>query len=54
MIARALEVPVGFDTDVISGTTDALRNTYALSPFSLGFTVAGAIFLFLGDDGGAV
>jgi SP family arabinose:H+ symporter-like MFS transporter len=33
----------GFDTAVISGTTAALSQTYALSPFSLGFTVASAL-----------
>lgn len=33
----------GFDTAVISGTTDALRATYALSSGELGFTVASAL-----------
>lgn len=32
----------GFDTAVISGTTDALRSVYDLSGFGLGFTVASA------------
>ena len=33
----------GFDTAVISGTTDRLKEIYDLSPFWLGFTVASAI-----------
>jgi len=33
----------GFDTAVISGTTDRLKEIYNLSPFWLGFTVASAI-----------
>jgi SP family arabinose:H+ symporter-like MFS transporter len=33
----------GFDTAVIAGTTAALTQTYSLSPFSLGFTVASAL-----------
>ncbi len=33
----------GFDTAVISGTTDALRDVFALSSQSLGFTVASAL-----------
>jgi len=33
----------GFDTVVISGTTDALTKTYNLSPLLLGFTVASAL-----------
>ena len=33
----------GFDTAVISGTTDALRNVFSLSSQSLGFTVASAL-----------
>ena len=33
----------GFDTAVISGTTDALRHTYRLSPTLLGVTVASAL-----------
>jgi MFS transporter, SP family, arabinose:H+ symporter len=33
----------GFDTVVISGTTAALTNTWHLSPWSLGMTVAGAL-----------
>jgi SP family arabinose:H+ symporter-like MFS transporter len=33
----------GFDTAVISGTTELHRQTYTLSPFSLGFTVASAL-----------
>jgi SP family arabinose:H+ symporter-like MFS transporter len=33
----------GFDTAVISGTTDALRHTYQLSPTLLGVTVASAL-----------
>jgi SP family xylose:H+ symportor-like MFS transporter len=33
----------GFDTAVISGTTDALTAVYQLSKFWLGFTVAGAL-----------
>ena len=33
----------GFDTAVISGTTDALRKTYGLSDNLLGFTVASAL-----------
>jgi len=33
----------GFDTAVISGTTDALRAAYALSSGALGFTVASAL-----------
>lgn len=34
----------GFDTAVISGLTSALSATYALSPSSLGFTVAIALW----------
>jgi MFS transporter, SP family, xylose:H+ symportor len=33
----------GFDTAVISGTTEALRSVYGLSGFGLGFTVASAL-----------
>jgi len=33
----------GFDTAVISGTTDALEAVFGLSSFSLGFTVASAL-----------
>jgi sugar porter (SP) family MFS transporter len=33
----------GFDTAVISGTTDWLKQTFDLTPFTLGFTVAGAL-----------
>ena len=33
----------GFDTAVISGTTDWLESVYQLGPFSLGFTVASAL-----------
>lgn len=33
----------GFDTAVISGTTDALKSVYDLGEFWLGFTVAGAL-----------
>ncbi len=33
----------GFDTAVISGTTDALREVYSLGSFALGFTVASAL-----------
>jgi len=33
----------GFDTAVISGTTDALRSVYDLTGFTLGFTVASAL-----------
>ncbi len=33
----------GFDTAVILGTTDWLKQTFALTPFMLGFTVAGAL-----------
>jgi len=33
----------GFDTAVISGTTDWLRDVFELSSFSLGFTVASAL-----------
>lgn len=33
----------GFDTAVISGTTTALKSTFSLSPFALGFTVATAL-----------
>ena len=33
----------GFDTAVISGTTDWLRETFHLTPFTLGFTVASAL-----------
>jgi MFS transporter, SP family, xylose:H+ symportor len=33
----------GFDTAVISGTTDWLRSVFLLSDFSLGFTVASAL-----------
>jgi MFS family permease len=33
----------GFDTIVISGTTDALKTLFDLSPFWLGFTVASAL-----------
>src|SRR5512142_1449149 len=33
----------GFDTAVIAGTTDALTKTFALSPASLGLTVASAL-----------
>jgi sugar porter (SP) family MFS transporter len=34
----------GFDTAVIAGTTSALTGTYHLSPGSLGFTVASALY----------
>jgi sugar porter (SP) family MFS transporter len=34
----------GFDTAVIAGTTEALTKTFVLSPRSLGFTVACALF----------
>jgi sugar porter (SP) family MFS transporter len=34
----------GFDTAVIAGTTDSLRNTYHLSPELLGMTVASALW----------
>jgi MFS family permease len=34
----------GFDTAVIAGTTDSLRNTYQLSPELLGMTVASALW----------
>jgi MFS transporter, SP family, xylose:H+ symportor len=33
----------GFDTAVISGTTDALRDVFRLGDFALGFTVASAL-----------
>jgi len=33
----------GFDTAVISGTTDALKAVFELGSFALGFTVAGAL-----------
>jgi MFS transporter, SP family, xylose:H+ symportor len=33
----------GFDTAVISGTTEWLKNQFALTDFMLGFTVAGAL-----------
>jgi len=33
----------GFDTAVISGTTDALRSAYGLTENLLGFTVASAL-----------
>ncbi|NWG13856.1 MAG: MFS transporter, partial [Acidobacteria bacterium] len=33
----------GFDTAVISGTTDWLKREFGLSDFTLGFTVAGAL-----------
>jgi MFS family permease len=33
----------GFDTAVISGTTDQLRNVFGLTPNTLGFTVASAL-----------
>lgn len=33
----------GFDTAVISGTTDALTKVYSLTPFGLGFSVASAL-----------
>ncbi|HOK95586.1 MAG TPA: MFS transporter, partial [Anaerohalosphaeraceae bacterium] len=33
----------GFDTAVISGTTEALQNVFSLSSQSLGFTVASAL-----------
>jgi SP family xylose:H+ symportor-like MFS transporter len=33
----------GFDTAVISGTTDALRSAFGLDGFTLGFTVASAL-----------
>ena len=33
----------GFDTAVISGTTHWLKDVYNLTPFWLGFTVAGAL-----------
>ena len=33
----------GFDTAVISGTTEWLKNVYSLSSFGLGFTVASAL-----------
>jgi MFS transporter, SP family, xylose:H+ symportor len=41
----------GFDTAVISGATEWLRDVYDLSPFWLGFTVAGAL---LGTIAGAL
>src|ERR1039457_1642405 len=34
----------GFDTAVISGTTEALQQVYALDKFWLGFTVSSALF----------
>src|ERR1700682_1711331 len=34
----------GFDTAVISGATGALRSTYALTDWSLGLTVAAALY----------
>lgn len=34
----------GFDTAVISGTTEELKSTFALSPHNLGLTVAMALF----------
>jgi len=34
----------GFDTAVVAGTIDALRNVYALSPGALGFTVSSALW----------
>ena len=34
----------GFDTAVIAGTIGALRVTFQLSPWSLGFTVFSALF----------
>lgn len=33
----------GFDTAVIAGTTDALTQTFSLTPYSLGLTVASAL-----------
>ena len=33
----------GFDTAVISGTTDNLREVFSLNEFALGFTVATAL-----------
>ena len=33
----------GFNTAVISGTTDALERVYQLTPFWKGFTVASAL-----------
>ena len=33
----------GFDTVVISGTTSALKSTFALSEWGLGFTVGSAL-----------
>ena len=43
MVAALGGLLFGFDTAVISGTTDALKEVYQLSPFWLGFTVAGAL-----------
>ena len=44
----------GFDTAVISGTTDALRTKFALSDNLLGFTVASALIgTFIGSIGAA-
>ncbi|MCW5977552.1 MAG: sugar porter family MFS transporter [Bryobacteraceae bacterium] len=34
----------GFDTAVIAGTTEALTQTFALTPYSLGLTVASALW----------
>ena len=41
----------GFDTAVISGTTDSLRSVFDLSPFWLGLTVASAL---IGTIAGAI
>lgn len=44
----------GFDTAVISGVTKALKNTFALSPLTLGITVSSALFgTVLGSLGAA-
>lgn len=44
MVAALGGLLFGFDTAVISGTTQALRETYALSPALLGFTVSSALW----------
>jgi hypothetical protein len=40
----------GFDTAVISGTTDALKLNFRLDSFWLGFTVAVALMMWPGES----
>ncbi len=44
MVAALGSLLFGFDTAVISGITEALRQVYALTDSSLGFTVSSALF----------